>query len=109
MPSTATQSYIACVFSEGSEKLPSGMVVAKKSKKEKESKNQKIQQKNQKNSKKLLKKHGVRIFEYSPVSLGVYSGTSLHCCAQPYLPRIFVVIAEVVLTKETLTYSLNFL
>ena len=38
-PSTATQSKIACVFSEGSEKLPSGMVVAKKSKK---SKNQKI-------------------------------------------------------------------
>ena len=29
-PSTATQSKIACVFSEGSEKLPSGMVVAKK-------------------------------------------------------------------------------
>ena len=29
------------------------------------------------------KKHGVRIFEYSLVSLGVYSGTSLHGCAQP--------------------------
>ena len=85
-PSTATQSKIACVFSEGSEKLPSGMVVAKKSKK---SKNQKIQkkikkiQKNSKKFKKIIKKHGVRIFEYSPVSLGVYSGTSLHCCAQP--------------------------
>ena len=90
-PSTATQSKIACVFSEGSEKLPSGMVVAKKSKKSKKSKNQKIQkkkkikkiQKNSKKFKKNYKKHGVRIFEYSPVSLGVYSGTSLHCCAQP--------------------------
>ena len=34
-PSTATQSKIACVLGEGSEKLPSGMVVAKKVKKEK--------------------------------------------------------------------------
>ena len=90
VPSTATLSKIACVFSEGSEKLPSGMVVAKKSKKSKKSKNQKIQkkikkiQKNSKKFKKIIKKHGVRIFEYSPVSLGVYSGTSLHCCAQPY-------------------------
>ena len=47
-------------------------VVAKKSKKSKKSKK----------FKKNQKKHGVRIFEYSLVSLGVYSGTSLHCCAQ---------------------------
>ena len=88
-PSTATQSKIACVFSEGSEKLPSGMVVAKKSKKSKKSTKKKI--------KKIIKKHGVRIFEYSPVSLGVYSGTSLHCCAQPYSLR----------PKWTSIYSLN--
>ena len=49
---------------------------------QKKIKNQK--KKNQKNSKKIIKKHGVRISEYSLVSLGVYSGTSLHCCAQPY-------------------------
>ena len=51
-PSTATQSKIACVFREGSEKLQSGMVVAKKSKKSKKSKIKKFK-KIQKKSKKL--------------------------------------------------------
>ena len=81
-PSTATQSKIACVFGEGPGKLPSGMVVAEKYKKIKKSKIKKIQ-KNSKKFKKIIKKHGVQIFEYLLVSLGVYSGTSLHCCAQP--------------------------
>ena len=89
VPSTATLSKIACVFGEGPGKLPTGMVVAKKSKKIKKikkSKNSKKNQKKKKNQnkfKKIIKKHGVRIFEYSLVSLEVYSGTSLHCCAQP--------------------------
>ena len=54
----------------------------KKGKKSKKSKKSKKIQKNSKKFKKIIKKHGVRIFEYSLVSLGVYSGTSLHCCAQ---------------------------
>ena len=68
-PSTATQSKIACVFSEGSEKLPTGMVVAKKSKKSKKSKNQKIQKKNQKNSKKFKKIIKNMASEYSSIRL----------------------------------------
>ena len=58
MAHTTVNWCIACVFSEGSEKLPSGMVVAKKSKKEKKEKKKKIQKKRkkiQKNSKKKSK------------------------------------------------------
>ena len=73
------KSKFACVFGEGPGKLPSGMVVAKKEKNNFKMKKKKIKKK----IKKIIKKHGVRIFEYSLVSLGVYSGTSLHCCAQP--------------------------
>ena len=74
-PSTATQSKIACVFSEGSEKLPSGMVVAKNSKNSKKSKNQKIQKKSkkfkkiQKNSKKFKKIIKNMASEYSSIRL----------------------------------------
>ena len=50
----------------------------KKKKKKKKIKKKKKKSKKKKN-KKIIKKHGVRIFEYSLVSLGVYSGTSLHC------------------------------
>ena len=56
-PSTATQSKIACVFSEGSEKLPSGMVVAKKSKKSKKIKKSKKYKKKSKKFKKIQKKN----------------------------------------------------
>ena len=79
-PSTSTRSKIACVFGDVGY-CPSGMVVAKKSQKKKFKKIQK--KKKFKKFKKIIKKHGVRILEYSLVSLGVYSGTSLHCCAQP--------------------------
>ena len=60
-------------------------MVAKKNKKIKKNP-KKIKQ-----IKKIIKKHGVQIFEYSLVSLGVYSGTSLHCCAQPY-PTIYACV-----------------
>ena len=85
-PSTATQSKIACVFSEGSEKLPSGMVVAKKSKKSKKSKNQKIQKKSKKfkkkskKFKKIIKKTwrpDIRVFACEPGSVLGYLITLL--------------------------------
>ena len=81
-PSTATQSKIACVFSEGSEKLPSGMVVAKKDKKDKKSKNQKIKKKskkfkkNQKNYKKTWRAN-IRVFACEPGSVLGYLITLL--------------------------------
>ena len=86
-PSTATQSKLACVFSEGSEKLPSGMVVAKKSKKSKKikkSKNSKKKsKKNQKNSKKFIKNYkktwrpNIRVFACEPGSVLGYLITLL--------------------------------
>ena len=74
VPSTATRSKIACVFGDRTGILLQRYGGGKN----------KNKSKNQKNSKKFKKKHGVQIFKYSLVSLGVYSGTSLHCCTQPY-------------------------
>ena len=90
-PSTATRSKIAFVFGDRTGILLQVWWWQKKTIKKKIKKNQKnlkkIQKINKKKKKKkikkIIKKHGVRIFEYSPVSLGVYSGTSLHCYAQP--------------------------
>ena len=91
-PSTATQSKIACVFSEGSEKLPSGMVVAKKSKKSKKIKKSKNSKKNQKNSKKFKKiqknykktwRPNIRVFACEPGSVLGYLITLL-CTESPF-------------------------
>ena len=81
-PSTATRSKIACVFGDRTGILLQRYGGGKKNSKKKKSK-KKIKKKSKK-FKKIIKKHGVRIFKYSLVSLAVYSGTSLHCCAQPY-------------------------
>ena len=81
-PSTATQSKIACVFSEGSEKLPSGMVVAKKSKNQKNQKIKKFKKKSkkfkkiQKNYKKTWRPN-IRVFACEPGSVLGYLITLL--------------------------------
>ena len=49
----------------------------------------------EKKIKKKNQKHGVRIFEYLLVSLGVYSGTSLHCCAQLVYISKFLVLSSI--------------
>ena len=81
-PSTATRSKIACVFGDRTRILLQWYGGGKKTQ-QKQQQNKIFKKKKKKKKKKLKKKHGVRIFEYSLVSLGVYSGTSLHCCAQP--------------------------
>ena len=85
VPSTTTQSKIACVFGEGPGRLPIGMVVAKKSKKSKKIKKSK-KSKNQKNQKKIktIQKHykktwrpNIWVFACEPGSVLGYLSTLL--------------------------------
>ena len=96
-PSTATQSKIACVFSEGSEKLPTWYGSGKKINNKKKIKKSKNSKKIQKNYKKTWRPN-IRVFACEPGSVLGYLITLL-CTAlewsQFYLSETYRIVLHV--------------